>query len=440
MSEFLYDKVADLNAELEVAKTDFQRGEDGFQLINIPAEEVDELRKHGRTVWEEIPGSPFKKKRVMLKAVEKYLAAFGEPRKEDLSLVSKQVEAEREEDMNGKGKYDTVFNFQLNTQNGVPELTPAVLTVEDAFVRGAAETERITQKYLRNVAIGYSEQLNGMSITYRCSWINVKAQPYNESVTIVRFDINQAEYGRVAVLANGGDDMLRIRHRAEMILTGQFVDNMDGRWHLVKLNGAYRLATKKLANQYKGVQFDDAEDHSFVFKYGFVREDLIGGLEIRPDLKNRGVLLPYMVYDPKIPFLDKKEIYLNPIPIEFPAEPAYVVGGAFEKFIHPLYRDKVKLADPRYIQYDYEYRYNAENGMSFVYILSARWKNFAQRNEIVPNYPLSIPRVQPYYNHGETDYIEKYLAEKKPEEPAKPNTTVLTTLAAAGLLAWWKFR
>ncbi len=406
-----------------------------YSLINLPPEEIASLKDQGLVVYEEIPGSPFRSKKSAKRGITAYMESKAYPN-DSLSFVTRQIENEREEDMYGKGKYDTVFNFQLNTQNGVPELKPAMLTVEDFAIRGAAETKRIEEKYLKGAAIGYSDQLNGVTVTYRCSWINVKAQPYNESLTIARFDINQTEYGRVVVLASGNDDMLSIRHRAELVLTGQFVDNLDGRWHLVKLNGSYRLATKRLANQYKGVQFNDAEDHSFIFKYGFVREDCIGGLEVRPEIKTQKLLIPYFEYD--IGIGNNKTIYADPMPIEYTEEPAYMVGGTFESLLRRVYRNK---ENPQYFRYDYVYRYNGQNGMCYFYMLTRRWRVYERRNRESPLYPLSVPRVQPFYNHGNPNYIDTLVSDlnAEAETERKSNNTVLAALAA-GLLAWWKFR
>lgn len=410
------------------------------ELLDLSLDEMNELRKAGKETKVEIPGSPFdgmrlldkngKEYKRMKKAVSDFYANFSP---EHVFNVTRMIEAETEEDMKGKGQFDTVFNFALNTAESVPELTPNMLTVDDFGIRGASDTKQIEEKYLRGAAIGYSEALNGLSATYRCNFISVKAQPYNESTTIAHFDLNQSEYGRVLAIPNGGDNMLKIRHRVEFRLTGQFVDNLDGRWHLVVLNGVYRLATKKLANRYKGIQFNDAEDHSFIFKYGFVREDLISGLVVRPEWQSREIWIPYVEID--FPFKSKIK-YLDPIAVGYTHEAIYETGGEFEKFRRRIFAGKQQ---PQYFDYDYEYRYNAENGISFAYMLIPRWRNYETRNIDVPLYPLSVPRVQPYYNHGNTRYIQDVLSDiVEPETETSGSSGKVLTYAAAAAIALWK--
>ncbi len=297
---------------------------------------------------------------------------------------------------------DHYFNFSLNTGFSVPALTPDKLVVPDAQLLGAYKTKEIEEKYLKRAAIGYSDELNGLKVTQRCHWINVKAQPYNTAPLIVHYDANQLQG---LVVERSGKMEEYWRYPAEMELSGQFVDNPDGRWHLVVLTGAYRQHTRIWAERYKSAAFDEIDDFSFIFRYGFVREDLIAGLNIsdkeRPDYT--------LVYKANlvIPFIVDMTIYIDQ------NKPGYTTrnfskDGAFERYLRPVYAGEEY---PQYFRYPYEYLYNAENGISYTYMLMPRWGDILHdAYGSVPLYPLSQPRIQIFYNHGDTDYIQNEIS------------------------------
>lgn len=332
------------------------------------------------------------------KAIEIVLGVRDSAIKQQLDMLEEEIA--REESGNRPGIYH-YFDFSLNTGFAVPALTPDKLIVPDAQLIGAYKTKEIEDKYLRGAAIGYSDELNGLKVTQRCRWINVKAQPYNAAPLIAHFDANQL---KGLVVEQNGKMEDYWRYPAEMELTGQFVDNPDGRWHFVVLTGAYRQHTKMWADKYKSSAFDDIDDYSFIFRYGFVREDLIAGLNLS-DKKIPKFTVVYR-FEVKV-FMVTATIYVDQDKPGFTTR-NFSKDGAFERYLRPVYAGEEY---PQYFRYPYEYLYNAENGISYTYMLLPRWGDILHdAYGSVPLYPLSQPRIQMFYNHGDTDYIQNEIS------------------------------
>ena len=189
-------------------------------------------------------------------------------------------------------------NFKINTwkytAKNVPRLTAENLDHE--WPDSTPFWKYIESSY-KNAAKGFSQELVGKDVTRLCSYLNLRARPTSESVSIYTIHANQMishMYNHQKGFASEWDVPYQIQ------LTGQFVDMPDGRWHYVFIKDELRLNTSLFSWRFLGKKFVEDEFIEYFkemfgheptedqieaqknslenFYFAFVREDLIGKL------------------------------------------------------------------------------------------------------------------------------------------------------------------
>lgn len=190
-------------------------------------------------------------------------------------------------------------NFNINTWNYTAENVPR-LTADDLGHEWPDSTPfwKYIESSYKNAAKGFSKDLVGKEVTRLCSYLNLRARPTAESISIYTIDFNQFI---VHAYTHQQGSLTEWDVPYQIQLTGQFVDMPDGRWHYVFIKGELRRNTslfswKFLKRDFVEEEFIknfkdfadreptedelEAERNSSVgFTFAFVREDLIGQLQ-----------------------------------------------------------------------------------------------------------------------------------------------------------------
>ena len=326
-------------------------------------------------------------------------------------------------------------NFKINTwnynYNTVPLLKPEDLVHEWP---GSSPYWEELESHYKSAAIGYSKELQGISVGRLCTFLSLRARPSNDAFSVFNMHMNQ--FYKHSKENEGHKTDTEYTFRFPLVLTGQFIDMPDGRWHYVYVKEHIQLNTvfwywrylprpeyetyKELyewTKEFMGFatpeDFESILKNYEVFKFGFVREDLISFYE------------DYEINGQKVNISFRREIY----------------GPKYEY--------------PMFYNYDYQYSYNAENGYSYLYILLPG--SFLRGDKL--DYPLtnvtqriykwnpdidSHLRINAYPNGGDPNFMEDWADEIKADldiengtSDHNPSTEVVekTVLAGAGVLA-----
>lgn len=361
-------------------------------------------------------------------------------------------------------------NFNINTWKYTAESVPRV-TSENLSHEWPDSTPfwKYIEAAYKNAAKGFSEELQGKRVTRLCMYVTLRARPTYESVCIAEIWKGYWVKNNDAFWYQHGYINNELTHSPNpLILTGQFFDMPDGRWHYVYLDeGVYRDTSKfywkylrpeardnayreeyfKLFGEYPDEETAKKSDFSKAyFRFGFVREDLIGYLDLG-DNPEKAVISAKEVsdffsargYTPNDDWYDArlKEIGEERGIDYFPQKLEYY---------RPLYPS---YPYPCFYEYNYEYYEYPENGYSYLYNLiplRLHKKNYKEISELVyledPNIPLQ--RVNAYPNGGDPDFMEDWADEIKANMDIEngtsdhnPSTKVVekNVLAGAGVLA-----
>lgn len=361
-------------------------------------------------------------------------------------------------------------NFNINTWKYTAESVPR-LTSENLSHEWPDSTpfwEYIEAAY-KNAAKGFSEELQGKRVTRLCTYVTLRARPTYESVCIAEIWKGYWVKGNDAFWYQHGYINNELTHAPNpLILTGQFVDMPDGRWHYVYLDeGAYRDTSKFYWKYLRPEVRDDAYREEYFnlfgeypdegtakkpdfskayFRFGFVREDLIGYLDLgdspeKAVISEKEVIDYYNVtggtptdnwYDEKLKAIgEEKGIDYFPQKLEY---------------YRPLYPP---YPYPCFYEYDYEYYEYPENGYSYIYNLlpiSRLRPNVEELSLLVyvKNPDIPFQRVNAYQNGGDPDFMKDWADEIKADldiengtSDHNPSTEVVekNVLAGAGVLA-----
>ena len=207
-------------------------------------------------------------------------------------------------------------NFTVNTwaytAESVPRLTSENLAHE--WPDSTPFWREIEQSY-KNAAKGFSKELVGKEATRLCSFLNLRARPTYESVSIYTIHENQM-ISHLYNHQNGFETEWAVPYQIQ--LTGQFIDMPDGRWHYVFIKDELRLNTALFSWNFLGKNFveeefieefkdmmdrepteeeiEDQKNSRENFRFAFVREDLIGQLAY-PDYFDMAYLRKYIPSD-----------------------------------------------------------------------------------------------------------------------------------------------
>ena len=190
-------------------------------------------------------------------------------------------------------------NFTVNTwaytAENVPRLTSENLAHE--WPDSTPFWREIEQSY-KNAAKGFSKELVGKEVTRLCTYLNLRARPTYESVSIYTIHANQY-ISHVYQHQKGFFTDWDVPYQIQ--LTGQFIDMPDGRWHYVFIKDELRLNTSLFSWNFLGKKYveeefieefkeivgreptekekEDQKNSRENFRFAFVREDLIGQLQ-----------------------------------------------------------------------------------------------------------------------------------------------------------------
>lgn len=361
-------------------------------------------------------------------------------------------------------------NFNINTWKYTAESVPR-LTSENLSHEWPDSTpfwEYIEAAY-KNAAKGFSEELQGKRVTRLCTYVTLRARPTYESVCIAEIWKGYWVKGNDAFWYQHGYINNELTHAPNpLILTGQFVDMPDGRWHYVYLDeGVYRDTSKFYWKYLRPEARDDAYREEYFnlfgeypdeetaknpdfskayFRFGFVREDLIGYLDLGDNPEKAVISVKEVLdyynetgdtptdnwYDEKLKAIgEEKGIDYFPQKLEY---------------YRPLYPP---YPYPCFYEYDYEYYEYPENGYSYIYNLLpiSRLKPNVEALSLlvyVKNPDIPFQRVNAYQNGGDPDFMEDWADEIKADldiengtSDHNPSTEVVekNVLAGAGVLA-----
>ncbi len=193
-------------------------------------------------------------------------------------------------------------NFEINVWDydveDVPQLTPELLAHEWPW---SHPFWREVEEMYKSAAIGYSEELKGKALSRLCSYLVVRARPSGDSSCILH--MSHSDSYKAANYTNTGESS-EFNSPHNIILTGQFVDMPDGRWHYVYLSDLVQRNSYSLFYKYLNIEYlnflveeqiriyeeefgeSPSEDELAQllawkddFRFGFVREDLIGQIK-----------------------------------------------------------------------------------------------------------------------------------------------------------------
>lgn len=361
-------------------------------------------------------------------------------------------------------------NFNINTWKYTAESVPR-LTSENLSHEWPDSTpfwEYIEAAY-KNAAKGFSEELQGKRVTRLCTYVTLRARPTYESVCIAEIWKGYWVKGNDAFWYQHGYINNELTHAPNpLILTGQFVDMPDGRWHYVYLDeGVYRDTSKFYWKYLRPEARDDAYREEYFnlfgeysdeetakkpdfskayFRFGFVREDLIGYLDLGDNPEKAVISVKEVIdyynetggtptdnwYDEKLKAIgEEKGIDYFPQKLEY---------------YRPLYPP---YPYPCFYEYDYEYYEYPENGYSYIYNLlpiSRLRPNVEELSLLVyvKNPDIPFQRVNAYPNGGDPNFMEDWADEIKADldiengtSDHNPSTEVVekNVLAGAGVLA-----
>lgn len=173
-------------------------------------------------------------------------------------------------------------NFKINTWNYSAENVPH-LTDDDLDHEWPDSTPfwKYIESSYKNAAKGFSKELVGKDVTRLCSYLNLRARPTAESISIYTIHANQMishMYNHQKGFASEWDVPYQIQ------LTGQFVDMPDGRWHYVFIKEELRLNTSLFSWRFLKRDF---VENVFIKEF----EDIVGRKPTSDEIEAQKILL-----------------------------------------------------------------------------------------------------------------------------------------------------
>ena len=358
-------------------------------------------------------------------------------------------------------------NFDINTWDytaeNVPRLTSGNLAHE--WPDSTPFWEYIESAY-KNAAKGFSPELAGKSCSRLCKYVTLRARPTYESVCIAQIwqgywvkenDALYYQHGYINNELTGSPN--------PFVLTGQFIDMPDGRWHYVFLKDAVYRSTSTFFWKYLR---PEAKDDSYrevwkemygeevpedimekgdvnkaYFRFGFVREDLLGIIDLSDNHDTAiiplGDVLSYYDEYGNSPTDDWYDQKLRDLGI--------ILGLNF----YPRHLDNFRPLYPTHLypgfyEYEFEYYEYPEKGYSYFYnLLPARDLKHLANDSYIALFNEDNPRnrVNAVPNNGDTellpDIADEIKADQDLDDGAGKNPSVevgeRNVIAGAGVVA-----